>query len=128
MTTVGPVCHIPPETTVTDQPGPVGLPSIPPAGPTIASLMSTVNAIRNQIMIITGRQGSQGRQGAPGRNGSSNNAKGTWTEQARVVETVRIYQNNDPTSENWIDVERINKLAMVNKDTGQQWTWDRTRK
>lgn len=126
MTAVGPVCHIPPKSSVTDQPSPQALPSIPPASPTIASLVNTVNQMRNVINYITGRQGPQGPQGK-----SSNNAKSKpsrWTEAARVVETVRIFQNNDPNSSNWVDVQRINGLTMKDGVTGESWSWDRDRK
>jgi len=125
MTAVGPVCHIPPETTTT-QPSPVGLPSIPPAEPTIASLVNTVNQMRQVINFLTGRQGPQGPQGKAGNNTKSKPAR--WIEQGRVVEVERVYQNNDPTSPNFVDVQRINQLRMQDGVTGESWVWDRNRK
>lgn len=120
------VCHIPPTQPKT-QPGPVNLPAIPPAQPTIASLVNTVNQMRQVIMIMAGQQGAQGRPGAPGPAGSANanNSKGTWVEKSRIEHKVRIYQNNDPTTGNFVEVEQINRLIMGNKDTGQTWTWNR---
>ena len=125
MTTVGPVCHIPPKNNI-NQPGPQNLPAIPPAQPNIQSLMNTVNALRQVVNQLTGRQGSQGpagQAGAQGKPGTS--AKGTWSEQNRQEETVKIYQNNDPSTGNYVEVKQINKLVMENKDTGQTWTWKR---
>jgi hypothetical protein len=123
--TNGPVCHIAP---VQPNPGPspISIPSIPPAKPTIASLTQTVNAMRQVIMILSGQQGTQGRPGAPGQQGaSSNSAKGTWSEVSRNSSTVRIFQNNDTNSDNWVDVEQINSLGMENRSTGQMWNWRR---
>ena len=125
MSTVGPVCHIPPKTTI-NQPAPRPLPAIPPAQPTLQSLADTVNKMRQVILIITGQQGSQGRQGVPGPQGQpGTTAKGTWSEKSRQEDTVKVYQNNDPNTGNYVEVKQINKLVMGNKDTGQEWTWDR---
>lgn len=122
-TAVGPVCHIPPVTTIT-QPAPVNLPSIPPAGPTIASLLATVNAMRQTIIFITGQRGSRGPQGAQGAS-AKKGPPSRWTENVRVVETVRIFDPNDKSV--FVDVERINKLVMNDQVTGEKWEWDRER-
>jgi hypothetical protein len=121
MSAQAPICHIPPVTTTT-QPGPVNLPSIPPAQPNLASLAATVNAMRQVIMILVGDQGAQGR---PGANGKDANAKGQWSETKRVTQTVKVYQNNDPSTGNFVEVQQINQLVMGNKATGQTWTWNR---
>lgn len=120
-----PVCHIPPETVV-DQPQPQNLPAIPPAQPNVQSLAQTVNAMRQTIMILTGRQGVQGPQGVPGKPGQSGNAqskKAQWTEASRQTEQVKIYNPNDNTQ--FIEVERINSLTMKDSATNQTWTWRR---
>ena len=96
------------------------IPAMPPAQPNLQSLTHTVNAVRQAAQILAGQQSTQGRPNAPGNTG-----KETWSEASRVTEVVRIYQANDKTSPNWIDVERINTLIMVNKDTGQTWVWKR---
>lgn len=127
MTTVGPVCHIPPTTTVTDQPAPQQLPSIPAALPTIASLMETVNRMRSVINYITGRQGPQGPQGTAGTPAKPPKPP-RWSEVSRTESTQRIYQNNDHTSSNYVDVKSINQLKMRDSVTGEGWTWDRDRK
>src|SRR4051812_41436011 len=118
----GPVCHIPPASTRVD-PVPVGMPAIPPAQANLHSLVNTVNAMRQVIMILSGQQGTQGRPGAPGKDGKANNTKGTWIEHSRVMEQKKIFQNNDPSSANWVIVDRLNQLVMRNKDTGQTWSW-----
>lgn len=120
MSKVAPVCHIPPVTT-TNQPQPVALPSIPPAQANLASLTATVNAMRQVLIFLVGQQGAQGPQGASGKAAPA----GSWTQQAVVTGVVRIYQNNDPTSQNWIDVERVNKLVMGNNTTKQTWVFNR---
>jgi hypothetical protein len=83
--------------------------------------------MRQVIMILTGQlaQGPRGARGAAGQNGSNSSAKGTWTEQSRVEDTVKIYQNNDPSTGNFVEVKQINSLTMANKDTGQTWKWSR---
>lgn len=124
MVDIAPVCHIAPEQSI-QQPPPLNLPSIPPAGPSIESLVRTVNTMRQTIMILSGQQGSQGRPGEPGKNGQNNNAKGQWTEnkQARVTEKVKIYNPSDTSQ--FVEVDRVNALQFVNKDTGQTWVWNR---
>jgi hypothetical protein len=115
-----PICHIPPVTTTT-QPGPKPMPSIPIAQPNLASLTATVNAMRQVIMIFTGQMGAQGQQGAPGQNAPS----GSWTQQSIQTEKVKIFQNNDPTTGNFVEVERINQLVFGNNASKQTWTFNR---
>lgn len=120
-----PVCHIPPETTTTTQPGPTELPSVAPAQPNLASLTATVNALRLVMNYITGRQGPQGPQGAAGSNTKPKPPR--WSEVSRTESTERIYQNNDSSSSNYVDVKSINQLKMRDNVTGEGWTWDRDR-
>lgn len=122
MVSNAPVCHIAPETSP-QQPGPTNLPGIPPALPNLQSLVQTVNALRQTVIIMSGQQGTQGRPGAPGQNGGNNNARGTWSEAKRATQKVKVYNKDDKTQ--FIEVERINRLEMVNKDTGQTWVWER---
>ena len=122
----GPVCLIPPVQPPPGRDAPLNIPAIPPAAPTIQSLVQTVNTMRQVVHILAGQQGTQGRQGFQGTQGNTgNSAKGTWNEVNRTTEKVKIYQNNDKTSENWVEVEQINSLTMNNKDTGQRWSWRR---
>lgn len=118
-----PVCHVPPENARIPQPGVRNLPSIPIATD-MHSLYAAVNAMRQTIQIITDQQQTQinnfSRKPDPEK-------KTQWIEQARVVEKEKIYQNNDPSTGNFVEVERINSLTMADKNTGQTWRWDRER-
>lgn len=122
MTAQDPVCHIPPVTTTT-QPGPVSLPSIPPAQPTVASLTATVNALRQVVLFLSGQQGPRGLQGAPGQDAHARPAR--WTEQGRTTSKTKVYQNNDPSTGNFVEVEQINSLTMQDGITGESWRWSR---
>lgn len=124
MSESAPVCHIPPVTT-TQQPTPINVPSIPLAGPTLASLTGAVNAMRQTLLMLTGQSGANGANGQAGKPAKKDPPE-RWTENARVTETVRIFNPDD--HEQFVDVERINKLTMKDKVTGETWTWDRDRK
>jgi hypothetical protein len=130
MSNVGPVCHIPPANTP-GNPQPQNLPGIPgpvtpPNGPNgqqdfnnaIAALL---NALRLLLLQLANQQGTKGQT----NNATSKNQQGRWSQQERVTEKVRVFQNNDPSSQNWVDVEQINKLVMKDSVTGSQWTWNR---
>jgi hypothetical protein len=114
-----PICHIPPETTTT-QPGPQSLPAIPVAQPNVQSLTAAVNAMRQLLIIYLGQQ-----RGPNSTISSPRNNSGSWQETNRVTEKVKIYQNNDPTTGNFVEVEQINSLTMTQKSSGQKWTWQR---
>jgi hypothetical protein len=116
MTTVGPVCHLPPNTTASF-PDPKDLPGVPPAQPNLASLTATVNALRQLVLILAGLNGP------PGSNGKSA-PSGSWTQKSIQTETVRIYQNNDPSTGNFVDVQRVTQLVMGNSASKQTWTYN----
>lgn len=120
MTAQPPICHVPPVTPQT-QPGPVSLQSIPPAQPNIASLVATVNAMRQTIIFLSGQQGRRGQQGAPGNSQKSPPAR--WTEAGRTTEKVKVYNPDDKTQ--FVEVERINSLQMKDGITGESWSWNR---
>lgn len=119
MSAVGPVCHIAP-VTVTTPKVPSPIPSIPPpAQPTLQSLTATVNTLRQIIMIITGQNGTNGT------NGSSKNSPGGSFQQTSVTTVQqRVYQNNDPTSQNYVDVAYVKQLVMGNNSTKSTWTYN----
>lgn len=121
-----PVCHIPPENASIPQPGVRNLPGIPIATD-LRSLYAAVNAMRQTILIITNQQDTTGANNFSVKP-DPNAKKQQWLEVSRVVEKVKVYQNNDPSTGNFVEIERINKLTMGDKNTGQQWTWDRERK
>lgn len=116
-----PICHIPPNVNPPSQ-SPNAIPSIPPAQPNLASLTATVNALRQVIMIISGQQGAPGAQGAQGKAAPA----GSWTQQSISSSKVKIYQNNDPTTGNFVEVDRVDKLVFGNDATKQTWTYNRT--
>jgi hypothetical protein len=128
MSNVGPVCHIPP-TNTPGNPQPQNLPGIPgPVSGQGASqqainneFAALLNALRALLLQLANQQGTKGQI----NNATSKNQKGRWSESGRVVETVRVFQNNDPTSSNWVDVEQINQLKMKDSVTGSEWTWKR---
>lgn len=122
MSAVGPVCHIAP-VTVTTPKVPSPIPSIPPpAQPTLQSLTATVNTLRQIIMIITGQNGTNGTNGT---NGSSKNSPGGSFQQTSVTTVQqRVYQNNDPTSQNYVDVAYVKQLVMGNNSTKSTWTYN----
>lgn len=124
-----PVCHIPPVNPTTAQPGPKALPGIPQPTPSIEGLLATVQAMKTIIERITNQNPlDNGTTNGFQRKPERDNQKLQWIEQARVTERVKVYQNNDPSTGNFVEVERINKLTMADKNTGQTWVWDRDRK
>lgn len=119
-----PVCHVPPENVNVPQPGVRNLPAVPIAQPNLESLVNAVNALRQVVNILSGQQS------VDGANGFSNSfsttkpkTDGTWIEEKRVTQTVKVYNPDDRTQ--YIEVERINGLVMRNKDTKQTWVWKR---
>lgn len=124
-----PVCHIP--GTQTDPTSPnATVQTIPLAQPNVQSLVNTVNALRNLVMQLANQQPKSNNPFAPiqtNLSGTNGGKKPTWKEQSRVTEKVRVYQNNDKSSPNWVEVEQINSLTMVD-NTGQTWRWDRKRR
>lgn len=133
MSNQGPVCHVPPANQsanpqVHDLPGLGG-----PPQPTIASLVRAVTDLQRVVKSLSG----QVQPIRPSDNTGSNGFKtkedkkkddSRWSEEGRVTEKKKIYQNNDKTSDNWIEVEQINQLKMRDKVTGEHWAWDRDRK
>lgn len=126
-----PICHIPPTTEI-GQPQPKAIQAIPPAQPNIASLTATVNALRMVVQQITGQNplnpnlqpNTAGFNRVPDKSGG-NNGKPQWSEQGRTTNKVKIFQDNDKNTGNFVEVEQINTLTMVDKNTGQTWKWTR---
>jgi hypothetical protein len=107
MSTVGPVCHIPPVNNI-QQPTAHDLTSVSPAQPNIQSLTATVNQLRQIVINLLNRPNN-----------------GQWVEESRVTERVKVTNPNDATQ--FVMVDRINQLIMVDRVSGQRWTWNRTR-
>lgn len=119
-----PVCHVPVNTgPSSDAPGSnnAGIPNIPAPQPNMQSMMKTVAALRDAVQKLAGKDAGIQNNLTP-----SKDTKGVqWQEQKRVVEKTKIYQNNDKSSPNWVEVEQINELVMIDKKSGQTWTWKR---
>lgn len=111
---VGPVCHLP-SPTVATSPNPQALPAIAPAQPNIASLTATVNALRQAIIILAGLNGAPGPAGSSGKSQPA----GSWKQSDIQTENVKIYQNNDPSTGVFVEVQRINSLTFSNNTTKQ---------
>lgn len=105
MASQAPVCHIPPKNQI-EQPLPHNINSVAPAQPNIASLTATVNQLRSLLLNLLNR-------------------KQQWVEFSRVTETVRVTNPSD--SSQFVDVQRINQLRMIDKVTGFTWEWNRER-
>lgn len=122
MPAQAPICHIPPQK-ITDAHGPIPLPSIPLATPNLASLVASVNALRQVVQYLAGQ-----KTPAPlitNNFTTKQPEKGRWNEVSRVTENVRVFNPSDKTQ--FVDVERINQLKMGDKVTGEQWIWNRTK-
>jgi len=121
MTQVGPVCHIPPSS-FSASPGPQSIPGVPsPAQPSIPSLVNTVNQLRQIILVLTGQRGAQGAHGAQGAAGKNAGPQDFVQQNIRTT-TQKIYQNNDPSTGNFVEVQVVQSLVMANK-TGGTWTY-----
>lgn len=121
-----PVCHVPPEDANIPQPGVKTFPTIPVATDLTSALMA-VNALRRAVQLLTNQ--IDNRSTTNNFNTKPDpNQKPQWNEVERVVEKEKIYQNNDPSTGNFVEVERINRLVMQDKNSKQTWTWDRERK
>lgn len=121
MADIGPVCHVPPSTTAATLPLPQSLPGVPPAQPNIASLTATVNALRQLVMILAGLNGANGSSGKSGKDAPA----GSWKQKSIETSKVKVYQNNDPSTGVFVEVERIDSLVMNNSATKQTWTFNR---
>lgn len=112
----GPVCHIPPANTP-GNPGPLAIPGMPaPAAATVQSLQSVVNQLREIIITILGQQGAQGAAGT--------NAKpGDFVQKSIKTSTKKIFQNNDPSTGNFVEVQQVQQLVLASK-TGGTWTFN----
>lgn len=122
MTAVGPVCHIPPKTVITEK-VPVDIPAIPPpAQATLQSLQNMVNTLRQIIIIITGQQAGNGQRGST--SSPQKQPGGSFEQVSVTTKTKRVFQNNDPNSPNWVDVEYVAQLKMANNSTKSTWTYN----
>jgi len=126
-----PVCHIPPASTPAD-PQPKDLPGLP--GPvtvnpnnllgTLEQMAALLNAMRQLLQLLANQQGNKGITNNANSK-QDKNQTGRWNEVSRVEDVVRVYQNNDPSSQNWVDVRQINQLTMGDSVSKARWVWNR---
>jgi len=142
-----PVCHVPTDQVVFDQPHPVKLPSIPQAID-LPSALAAINTLRLLVQMLAGQQqiggpagssglvgrggGGFGTAGAPGKTGNNGNtgkdgkvARYQEDRSQRVTKKIRVFQDNDKTSSNYVDINQINRVVWVDKVTGQSIVWSR---
>lgn len=127
----GPVCHIPPANTPGNPqpqnmpgiPGPVSPPNTGNGNPAQDAFNQAIANLLNAMRILLQQLANQ--SGTTGQSGNSKSKPPRWSETDRVTTTVRVFQNNDKSSNNWVDVEQINSLTMTDSVTGSRWNWQR---
>jgi hypothetical protein len=120
-----------------------------PTAVDLPSAIAAINALKLLIQLISGQQGSSGAngfgssgfsasggtgtgaQGAPGKDGKKGkdgkDLKSRFVEdrRQRVEKKIRIFQNNDKKSSNWVDIKQINKVVWIDTVTGETIKWSR---
>jgi hypothetical protein len=143
-----PVCHVSTGSVPIKQPRATLLPTVPVAVD-LPSALAAINALKLLIQVMSGQQGVGGARGgapsggliggggialagSPGSQGqkgkdAKDESGGRFVEdrKQRVVQKKRIFQDNDKTSENWVDIAQINKVVWVDKVTGETIVWVR---
>ncbi len=144
-----PVCHISTNQLIIDQPEATLLPSVPIAVD-LPSALKAIAALKLLLQMLSGQQsfngaggfngqaglrgsagvaGSSGKAGAPGKAGKAGKdgkpPRFVEDRSARVKKKVRVFQDNDDSSDNWVDIERIDRVVWVDQVTGQRIEWSR---
>jgi len=122
--TVGPVCHIPPPFTP-GNPQPLNMPGLPGPATDLVSAIALINSMRAVLAQMVDTHQSGNNTGVTNNFITQSDKKAQWVEVDRQVEKVRVYQNNDKTSPNYVDVEQINQLTVQDRRTGALWRWHR---
>lgn len=128
-----PVCHIPPVNQpanptshqIPGLPGPV----TPPTSGSNAALLAAMNNYAQLLNALLTMVRKMSGQNVTINNTTVQGGSGTkasqWNETGRTTDKVKIYQNNDPKTGNFVEVDQINSLTMTDKNTGQTWRWSR---
>jgi hypothetical protein len=129
-----PVCHISQNQDITQQPKPTLLPFVP-AAIDLPSALQAIEALKLIVQMLAGQvlvnpnNGTQlaGLRPPPSNPAVRKNPKERFTEirADRVTKKVRIFQDNDKTSDNWVDISQINKAVWVDNVTGENIIWTR---
>lgn len=145
-----PVCHISTGSTPIAQPRATLLPSIG-VPVDLPSAIQVINQLKLLVQTLAGQQavngangninlpltgggniaagggasgpGAQGQKGKDGKD--AKHGRFVEDRSRRVQAKKRIYQNNDKTSENYVDIMQINKVVWVDSVTGETITWSR---
>jgi len=98
-----------------------GIPANFPSGDAVrdAGLRAPSERVRRMLLKLTGQGVTNNIKTDAG------NKPATWNEIARATEKIRIFQNNDTSSPNYVDVDQINSLTMQDKNSKQTWKWTR---
>lgn len=115
-----PVCHVSQDEPVVPH-APVLLPSIPAAND-LASALAAIRALTQNVNALAGRL-SQGQRGPAGANGAPGKAaphNTRWSESKRTSKSTTI---TDSTGQFSVVVQQITGLTMVDKVTGETWTF-----
>ncbi len=145
-----PVCHIS-TSQVINQPRATLLPTVPVAVD-LPSALAAIAALKLLVQMMAGQQavtgpagvngeagiagllgggggvaGSAGPPGAAGQKGKDAKSGGRFVEDRsqRVTQKKRIFQDNDKNSENWVDIQQINRCVWVDNVTGETIIWSR---
>lgn len=116
-----PVCHVSQDEQIDQHKSPL-VTSIPEATD-LATALAAIRALTQNMNALTGRIGANGVRGPAGRNGAPGQAaphNTRWSEAKRVKSTKTI---TDSTGQFSVVVEQITGLTMVDKVTGEVWTW-----
>jgi hypothetical protein len=132
-----PVCHISKDQDITEQPKPTLLPFVP-AAIDLPSALQAIQALKLIVEMLAGQQVVNNPNGtlqaglrpAPGNQnvGKRNpNANERYSEvrSQRVEKKLRVFQDNDPSSSNWVDIKQVNAVTWVDNVTGEKITWSR---
>ncbi len=144
-----PVCHVSTGSQVIQQPRPTLLPSVPVAVD-LPSALAAIAALKLLIQQISGQQSVAGPRGLPGlpglrgfdglggggfstapgdkgQKGDNASKPSRWSEDKsqRVTQKKRIFQDNDKTSDNWVDISQINRVVWVDSVNGERIVWTR---
>jgi hypothetical protein len=122
-----PVCHVAPTADIPQPAGPT-LPTVPvPVGATPA-MQALINGYNGLAGFTPPRGG--GVSGAGGLSGFKTKPQtppkqevGRFVEQSR--ETKKVHVTNPDDDQQFVDVEVITKLTMVDTKTGETWIWTR---
>ena len=132
-----PVCHISKDQDITEQPKPTLLPFVP-AAIDLPSALQAIQALKLIVQMLAGQQLVKNPNGtlqvglrpapsnpAVGKGNPKANERYTEVRSARVEKTLRVFQDNDKTSSNWVDIKQVNAVSWVDNVTGELITWAR---